>query len=157
MSQEALKKILARSQTEPYAGLLGIELLAVEPGHALVSMRFSGEHQNMFGTMHGGALFSLMDAALQASSNSHGEVAVAQQVSTYYLSTPQMGARLVAESHERNRTRKTALYEIHAWQVGEDWSPGGTFGRKLATVQAICYRIGGPLPLDGQGNLTESA
>jgi acyl-CoA thioesterase len=53
---------------------------------------------------------------------------------------------LIAEAKEINATRKTALYQAEVSQAD---------GKKLATGQALAYRLGRPLPFDGQGELTE--
>jgi len=148
-NQDALARIRARCKKEPYPKILGIEVLEVEPGYARVSMQFRPDMQNIFGMLHGGAVFSLLDEAFQLACNARGEVAVAQQVSTYFLAPASPGANLVAEAKEVNATRKTALYEVVVYELGDD----GQAGRKLATAQAMAYRKGGELPIDENGEL----
>jgi len=86
-----------------------------------------------------------LDEAFQLACNARGEVAVAQQVNTYFLAAASPGANLIAEAKELNATRKTALYEV---RVFED--EGGSV---LATAQAMAYRKGGSLPFDEKGEL----
>lgn len=145
MSTEALAKLWARSQREPYRQKMGITVLDIQPGYAQVSLDFTPELCNIFGMMHGGAVFSLLDEAFQLACNAHGEVAVALQLNINYLAPAQAGARVLAEAREVNATRKTALYDCRVWQAD---------GRALAAGQALAYRKGRPLPLDEQGNLT---
>lgn len=148
-NQDALARIRARCKKEPYPKLLGIEAREIKPGYARVSMTFKPEMQNIFGMLHGGAVFSLLDEAFQLACNARGEVAVAQQVSTYFLAPASPGANLVAEAKEVNATRKTALYEVLVHELGEN----GQRERKLATAQALAYRKGGELPIDENGEL----
>ncbi|MBW1682876.1 MAG: hotdog fold thioesterase [Deltaproteobacteria bacterium] len=62
------------------AGKLGMKLVSVSPGYALVEMVPGEEDTNIFGTVHGGVVFALLDEAFQVSCNSHGTVAVALNV-----------------------------------------------------------------------------
>ena len=144
MSQDAVNKLYKRSQQEPYPKLLDIEVLEIEPGRARVAMTFRPDMQNIFGKLHGGAVFSLLDEAFQLACNAHGQVAVALSLSIYYLAPADEGARLLAEAREVNATRKTALYDAEVWQ--ED-------GKRIAKGQAQAYRVGHPLPLDEKGHL----
>lgn len=143
--KSSLDRIRARCEKEPYPKLLGIKVLEIEHGYARVSMQFDPAMQNIFGMLHGGAIFSLLDEAFQLACNARGELAVAQQVNTYFLAAAKPGACLIAEAKELNATRKTALYEVRVFeQVGE---------RLLATAQAMAYRKGGEMPIDEHGDL----
>jgi len=148
-NNDALARLRARCKKEPFPGLLGIEVEEVKPGYARVSMQFKPEMQNIFGMLHGGAVFSLLDEAFQLACNARGEVAVAQQVNTYFLAAASPGAHLVAEAKELNATRKTALYEVCVYEADDTGQPD----RKLATAQAMAYRKGGALPFDENGEL----
>ena len=65
---------------EGFAQLLGIELLALEPGHAKVAMVVRQDMLNFLDLPHGGAIFALADTAFGAASNSRGARAVALNV-----------------------------------------------------------------------------
>jgi acyl-CoA thioesterase len=145
MTEDSLARLRARCKKEPYPSLLGIEVLEIEPGYARVAMQFEPGMENIFGMLHGGAVFSLLDEAFQLACNARGEVAVAQQVSTYFLAAARPGARLIAEAREVNATRKTALYEVRVFEEAD--------GRQLATAQALAYRKGGTLPFNDHGDL----
>ncbi len=142
---DSLTRLRARCENEPYPKLLGIEVLEIQPGYARVSMHFDSGMQNIFGMLHGGAVFSLLDEAFQLACNARGELAVAQQVNTYFLAAASPGARLIAEAKEVNATRKTALYDVRVFEEEGE--------RLLATAQALAYRKGGELPFDEDGNL----
>jgi acyl-CoA thioesterase len=86
---------------------------------------------------HGGAIFSLIDAAFEIASNSHGTMAVALNMNINYLASPEKGAMLTAEAREINRTKKTAAYDICATDDS---------GKLLSSCQALVYRLEKPLP-----------
>jgi acyl-CoA thioesterase len=120
---------------DPLAAHLGIELEAVGPGYARASMTVGPQHLNAVGMAHGGATMALLDVVHAAVSNSHGSLAVAQDVHTEFLSAGKLGDRLVAEGWELHRTGRTAVYRIDA--VTGD-------GRRVATALARVFRLGTP-------------
>ena len=146
-----IDRILARCRKEPYPRLLGIEVQEIKTGYARVIMTNRADMQNIFGMLHGGAVFSLMDEAFQLACNSRGEIAVAQQVTVYFLAAASPGVTLIAEAVEQNATRKTALYDV---QVHEQ-TDNGKQGRQIASAKALAYRKGGELPFDDFGNMNQ--
>ena len=134
---DVLQILRDRFSLEPFARTLGIEIVELEPGHATVTMRTTSEMNNLFATTHGGAIYSLLDAAFELTVNSHGTVAVALQVNVNYLSAALPGEMLTAEGREVNRSRKISACEIRV--TGED-------GRLVATSQTLAFRKKDPLP-----------
>ena len=66
------------SSADRFARGLGLRLVALEQGRAVVELATRPDHCSDLGKVHGGVLFSLADAALAAASNSRtGEMAVA--------------------------------------------------------------------------------
>jgi len=142
MNDKVISSIVRRIKSEPYARKMGIKLVELAPGRALVEMQFKEDTTNIFGMIHGGAIFSLIDEAFQASCNSHGQVAVALNVNVTYHQPPEKGGKLKAESLELHRSKRTATYEIRVTDEG---------GNLIASCQALAYRKKEPLPfLDKQ-------
>ena len=137
MDEKIRKAIFQRMEQEPFGRKFGITLVDLKEGHARVEMRFTSDMENMFGMAHGGAIFSLMDAAFEVASNSHGTMAVALNMNINYLATPSKGAMLTAEAREINKTKRTAAYDIRATDDS---------GKLLASCQALVYRLEKPLP-----------
>ncbi|MBX6351097.1 MAG: hotdog fold thioesterase [Clostridia bacterium] len=121
---------------EPFAELVGVELLSASEGFARTAMTVAERHLNMHGTVHGGAVFALADAAFAAASNAGRYVSVALAMSVAYLSPAQIGERLLCEAREVHASRRTALYEIRVW------AEEGSSGREVARLQATVYRKG---------------
>jgi len=112
MDQDMQEQILSKFKQDPFAELLGIELLEVVPGYSLMSMAVREDMVNFHGIPHGGAIFSLADAAFAAASNSHGQTSVALNIEISYLRMVVPGTKLVAEATEEYLGKRTALYHI---------------------------------------------
>lgn len=81
------------------------------PGEAELEMIVSQAGLNVFGTCHGGVLFTLADTAFSIACNSHGRQSVAQQCSITFVRPVRPGDRLIAHARERCRTNRTAIYD----------------------------------------------
>jgi acyl-CoA thioesterase len=135
------KKVIAsisrRVEKEAYARKLGMRLVELKPGRAIVEMDPADDDTNIFGMIHGGAIFSLIDEAFQASCNSHGLVAVALNMTVTYHQPPEKNSRLRAESKEIHRSQKTGTYAI---RVTDDKD------NLIASCLALAYRKTATLP-----------
>lgn len=107
---EALKQKFESGDLFPKS--LGIELVELSPGRAVVAMTVTESMANFHGTAHGGALFTLADTAFALSCNSHGTPAVALSVTMDYMAPARPGDRLVAVAEEAQRTKRTGSYHI---------------------------------------------
>ena len=137
MEKKVLLSIRRRVEKEHYARKLGLRLIAVAPGHAVVEMTPGDDTMNIFGMIHGGAIFSLIDEAFQVSCNAHGTVAVALNMTVTYHQAPDLGSKLQAESNEVHRSRKTGTYEIKVTDEKKTL---------IATCLALAYRKEQRLP-----------
>lgn len=114
----------------------GIELVAVEPGHAVTRLAVEPWHMNAIGVVQGGAIFTLADFAFAAASNSHGTVAVGVNASITFQSAARGGV-LTAEAREVGSNPKLASYTV---EVKDD------AGRLVAIFQGLVYRKTDPMP-----------
>lgn len=139
MSDKVLDELIQRSRNEPFGRCLGMEVMSLGPGTALVRMRVNPEMQNIFSAVHGGAIFSLMDEAFQLACNTHGVISVALNVSITYVSAPATETVLEAKAEEVYRTNRTASYSCNVRDVDS--------GKLIATAQALAYRTGKQLDI----------
>ncbi len=116
---------------------MGLKLVELSSGRAVVEMVPQKNDENIFGMVHGGAIFSLMDEAFQISCNSHGRVAVALNVNVTFHAPAPFNQLLRAESTERHRSKKTATYQITVTDAT---------GTLIASCQALAYRKKERLP-----------
>lgn len=137
MAQDPIASLKKKAEQERYAKLLGIRLVELGPGHAVVEMQPREDLCNIFDMVHGGAIFSLIDEAFELSCNAHGTVAVALSMTLTYHNPPDPGSMLRAESQEIHRSRKTATYEIKVRDRND---------LLIASCQALAYRKEVPLP-----------
>jgi acyl-CoA thioesterase len=126
------KMILDHVKNDPFARQLGAEVVIVKPGHSRVTLTVTDAMLNFHGMTHGGVIFALGDIAFAAASNSHGQTAVALNVSISYLKASKAGDRLVAEAREQHTSGPTALYDI---TIRDDHT-----GELVAKSQDLVYR-----------------
>ncbi|MGL4636518.1 MAG: hydroxyphenylacetyl-CoA thioesterase PaaI [Beijerinckiaceae bacterium] len=91
---------------------LGIEIVSVGPGHAIMAMTVTKAMTNGHGTCHGGFLFTLADSAFAFACNSYGPRVVAQHCSITFLSPGRLGMRLTAEAVERQRGERSGISDV---------------------------------------------
>lgn len=115
---------------DTFARGAGIELLEVSPGKARVKMEVRAIHLNSHGTVHGGAIFTLADAAFALASNSHGVPAAAINASISYMKSARSGT-LFADAVEYSKNPKLATYTVDVTDER---------GEKIAIFQGMVYR-----------------
>ena len=136
MTIPASDPVFRKISQDPFAQWLGIALQELRPGYSRVAMTLTPQMVNFHGIPHGGAIFSLADAAFAAAGNSHGQTAVALSMTIHYLAATEPGARLVAEAQELRRGNRTGFYQITVKTES---------GELIATCQAVVHRKSEPL------------
>ena len=93
--------------------LLGMELLDVGDGTAVVRMRVSQAMVNGHGIAHGGYVFLLADTAFACACNSRGGVAVvAAGADITFIAPVRDGDLLVATAAERVSYGRSGIYDV---------------------------------------------
>src|SRR5262245_6370993 len=64
MIEGILKMVRGEAQPAPVAALIGFKLTEVEPGRAVVRLEAGSRHANPMGTLHGGIICDIADAAM---------------------------------------------------------------------------------------------
>jgi len=91
---------------------LGIEVVSVAPGEAVLTMTVGAQMANWHDTCHGGFIYLLADTAFGYASNSRNRRMVAQHCSITYLNPARRGDRLTAHAVERQRAGRSGLYDV---------------------------------------------
>ena len=125
------KEIREHIERDLFARSLGIELLELNPGFARCAMTVRAEMVNFHRSAHGGAIFSLADAAFAAACNAYGQTTVALAMTINYLDAVKPGTRLIAEAREESRGERIALYHL---TVRDER------GKLVASLHATAYR-----------------
>jgi len=100
-----------REQAQRHADEMGMQLLSVSAGSAVVSMRVRDDMINGWGVCHGGLIASLADTAFATACNSHGAVTVASGFDIDFLEPVHEGDVLVATATERLLRGRSGIYD----------------------------------------------
>jgi acyl-CoA thioesterase len=91
---------------------LGMSLVDVDEGHAVLELTVQRYHCNGHGMCHGGIMFSLADSAFAFACNSRNQATVAQHNSITYIAPGQLGDVLRAEAREVSLTGRSGIYDV---------------------------------------------
>ena len=91
---------------------LGMEILEVRAGQAVLAMTIQPHMVNGHGIAHGGFIFTLADSAFAFACNSHNERTVAAQCDIAFIRPGKLGDRLVATAREISRTGRSGIYDV---------------------------------------------
>jgi acyl-CoA thioesterase len=124
-------EIRERVQSDAFCETVGIDVVELSPGYARTELTVKEDLLNFHGTPHGGAIYSLADAAFAAASNSHGRTAVALETNISYLEPVDVGETLTATAEETHVAGRTAEYEVTVTDEGDS---------RIATFRGRVYR-----------------
>ena len=91
---------------------LGMQLISVEPGHAVMAMSVTDAMVNGHDLCHGGYVFALADSAFAFACNSYNQRCVAHHCAITFISPARRGDRLVARAVERSRVGRSGIYDV---------------------------------------------
>jgi uncharacterized protein (TIGR00369 family) len=113
---------------EGLGALLGIEVVRCDDDVAVVELLADERHLNGHGTVHGGAIASLVDSAMGAAVLREGTAPVTIEMKVTYLEPGQPG-RLRAEAKVRKRGKRIMIAEVDVTdEAGDAIAHGiGTF------------------------------
>jgi uncharacterized protein (TIGR00369 family) len=104
----------------PAARLIGFRLVRYEPGKAVFEMVAGPQHANPMGTLHGGILCDIADAAMGIAYSTElgeGESFTTLELKINFLK-PIWNARLTAEARVVKRGRTVGLVECDVFDEG---------------------------------------
>jgi len=127
---DKIYKLMDLMNNDNFSRHCKMKMVDASDGYAKVSMVINEDHLNFFGTVHGGAIFTLADMALGAASNSHGKLSMAISCNIHYMK-PALRGRLIAEAKEVSINPKLATYDV--WIRDDD-------GDIVAKFQGMVYR-----------------
>ena len=134
---ELARQVIAGELPQPpIARLLGATLTKVEPGMARVELAADDRHANPLGTLHGGVLCDIADAAMglaYASTLAEGESFTTLELKINFL-RPVWRAALVAEGTVVQRGRTVGMTEC---------SITDEKGRLVARATSTCLTLRG--------------
>ncbi len=91
---------------------LGMQLISVAPGQAVITMTVTDRMVNGHKICHGGYIFTLADSAFAFACNTYNQRTVAQHCAVTFLSSAKLGDKLVARAVERQRSGRSGIYDV---------------------------------------------
>lgn len=134
-ARETVERMLV---TDAFSRWLGVEVLEVAVGRAVLRMTVRPEMVNGFGTAHGGIVFAFADSALAFCTNSDGTISVALDCTISYPAAVRPGDVLIATGVRETTTNKIGFASVTVRNQDEV-----VVGHFRGTV----YRTHKPLPL----------
>jgi acyl-CoA thioesterase len=136
LAQEvALRSAAAMWADDRASQALGMEIVDVGPGRAVLRMTVREDMVNGHAIGHGGLTFTLADSAFAFACNSYDRRTVAAGAEITFLAPTRLGDVLTATAVERAREGRTGLYDVEvtagdrvvATFVGRSHEIGGSF------------------------------
>jgi acyl-CoA thioesterase len=103
---------VAMFQADEASRSVGMELLRVGDGTAVVQMTIGRSMLNGHAIAHGGYLFMLADTAFACACNSRGPVTVAVAADITFVAPVREGDMLVATAQERVSYGRSGIYDV---------------------------------------------
>ena len=91
---------------------LGMRIVEIKAGHAVMSMTVQPHMVNGQRIAHGGFIFLLADSTFAFACNSHNQRAVAAQCDITFIRPGKLGDVLVATAREISRSGRSGIYDI---------------------------------------------
>lgn len=135
-NSEAWRNARAMYQNDACAQALGIDIVEMGEGYAVLTMTVTPQMLNGHRTCHGGQLFALADTAFAYACNSQGLAAVASGCSIDFLRPGFAGDRLTASARVQHQGKLTGVYDIEI--VNQQQKP-------VALFRGRSHRTGGSL------------
>ncbi|HID4047062.1 TPA: hydroxyphenylacetyl-CoA thioesterase PaaI [Pluralibacter gergoviae] len=133
-NNEAWRNARAMFQNDACAQALGIDIVEMDDGVAVLTMTVTPQMLNGHRTCHGGQLFSLADTAFAYACNSQGLAAVASGCSIDFLRPGFAGDRLTATARVKHQGKLTGVYDIEIVNQQQ---------KTVALFRGKSHRIGG--------------
>ncbi len=92
---------------------MGMQVLAVGPGHATVCMTVRADMLNGHDICHGGLMTMLADSAFAFACNAYNEVTVAAGFDVNLISSARKGDVLTAVCTEVSKAGRTGVYDVN--------------------------------------------
>ncbi|GLQ17389.1 hydroxyphenylacetyl-CoA thioesterase PaaI [Maritalea porphyrae] len=110
--ERAQKSAQAMWDNDSASQRVGMKLVEVGVGSAVLSMIIDDQHLNGHKICHGGYIFMLADSAFAFACNSYNQLAVAYQNSITYSAPGKKGDVLTAKAVEVSKSGRSGIYDV---------------------------------------------
>jgi acyl-CoA thioesterase len=120
--------------------MLGIQVVAIGPGSATLTMAVREDMLNGHDICHGGLVTTLADSAFAYACNAYNEVSVAAGFDVTLVAPAHRGDLLTARAHEKAKSGRTGVYDIEV---------DNQRGERIAVFRGRSYTIKGKPLVEG--------
>ena len=103
--------IASRNSRNDFNRMIGARVVGMSEGHALVELALAEAHFNIWGSVHGGCLFTLADSACGVACLSYGVKSVTMSANIQYLNAAIGAKKLIAQATVLKRGRRVIVTE----------------------------------------------
>jgi acyl-CoA thioesterase len=137
--QEHREIVRKRFEKDKYAKSFGIVLDELTDDTIQMHMPLREDMLNWFNRPHGGAIYSLADAAFSVLGNNRNNLALALDCSITFHASPDPGTILIVQGETLSTTIRTAAYLFKVYMEKE--------GKRtlVATMKSVSYQTGKPI------------
>ncbi|MFK7867812.1 MAG: hydroxyphenylacetyl-CoA thioesterase PaaI [Roseobacter sp.] len=132
--QRAAQSASALLENDTASQHLGMSLISVAPGEAVLRMQVQDFMLNGHGTCHGGFLFTFADSAFAVACNSYNTRSVAQQNQITFIAPCPSQTVLTAHAVETARSGRSGTYDVTVTNEA---------GAIIALMRGLCRDIKG--------------
>jgi acyl-CoA thioesterase len=119
---------------------LGMQVLQVTPGRAVLAMTVRDEMLNGHDICHGGLIATLADSAFAYACNSYNELTVASGFAIELLAPARLNDVLTATCHEVSKAGRTGVYDTEVTNQ---------HGKRVAVFRGRSHTVRGKPAVDG--------
>ena len=133
---DKLEVIKDKFKNDNFAMNLGVKLDDLTENYVKMHMILKSDMNNFYGRPHGGAIYSLADAAFSVIGNNQNIISVALDCTITYHASPNPGEILYVEGKLLKSTRKisTFIFTLYTLNGGDQ--------NLIATMLSTLYRTG---------------
>ncbi|MCU1411149.1 MAG: aromatic compound degradation protein PaaI [Rhodoglobus sp.] len=107
-----MESVPAMFERDEASRMLGMALVSLSPGHAVVTMTVRRDMLNGFLVAHGGLTFALADTAFAMACNETDEVTLAAGAEISFLRPVTEGQLLTATAERRAKSGRSGIYDV---------------------------------------------
>ena len=115
LDTELCKSIMDFHTRNPFARLMGIELIRLGDGYSGFAFQAESDHTNPFGTIHGGVTATLGDIAMACALRTRGIQVVTAEMTVNYISpgNPGIELEITGQAIHLGKTVCLAEFSVH--------------------------------------------
>lgn len=121
------KIVTIRNKNDQFSKMLGVKSVVVKEGYGRVEADVRPDHDNTFGTIHGGMFFSMADSASACAAFADGMWKTTLNTTFDFLRAGKEVKHLIAEAYEVKKGKSISIYDATVKDQDDTLLARGTF------------------------------